>query len=220
MRILLISLLLTCFGGCGSISFEPTALVSVQNTTPEKIRNDFAKSLPGKFELLNSVVFQYGTRSFVALGYTSVDIKNKTFAVTGLNPAGIKLFDLSGNDTEIEAKFMLPELSAKDDFAKAVAESVRKIYFDRIPPASARIIQTKKQLIFQELIPGGMVEYIFTGADNLLTEKSYYRNGRPVFSIFYYEYLRDDSKLYPQEIVFKNQQYHYQLRLRLKQINP
>ena len=220
LRIFLVGLLLTCFGGCSSIPFKPTALVSVQNITPEEIRDDFAASLPEKFELLNSVVFQYGPSSFVALGYTSVDIKNKVFAVTGLNPAGIKLFDLSGNDTGVEAKFILPEFSSKGDFAKAVAEAIRRIYFDRIPPSSAKIIKRQKQIIFQESIPDGMVEYIFAGADNLLTEKRYYRNGRLFFSIFYYEYLRDNSKLYPQDIIFKHHQYHYQLRLRLKQINP
>jgi hypothetical protein len=156
--------------------------------------------------------------SFVALGYTSVDIENKVFAVPGLNPAGIKLFDLAGNDTGVETKFMLPEFSSKGVFAKAVAEAVRKIYFDRVPPPSAKIIKKKNQLIFQELIPDGMVEYIFTGSDNLLTEKRYYRSGRRFSSIFYYEYLRDDSKLYPQGIVFKHHQYHYQLTLHLKQI--
>jgi len=220
MRIFLIGLLLTCFCGCSSVPFKPTASVSVQNITPEKIRDDFAASLPEKFELLNSVVFQYGTSSFVALGYTSADIKNKVFAVTGLNPAGIKLFDLSGNDTGIETKFILPEFSAKGDFAKAVGEAVRKIYFDRIPPSSAKIIKRKKQIIFQESIPDGMVEYIFAGTDNLLTEKHYYRNGCPFSSIFYYEYLRDNSKLYPQGIIFKHHQYHYQLRLRLQQLSP
>ena len=218
LRIFLVGLLLTCFGGCSSIPFKPTALVSVPNITPEKIRDDFAASLPEKFELLNSVVFQYGPISLVALGYTSVDMKSKVFAVTGLNPAGIKLFDLSGNDTVVKTKFMVPEFSAKGDFVKAVAEAVKSIYFDRIPPSSAKIIKRKKQIVFQESIPDGMVEYIFAGADNLLTEKRYYRNGRPFSSVFYYEYLRDNSKLYPQGIIFKHHQYHYQLRLRLKQI--
>jgi len=219
LRIFLVGLLLTCFCGCSSIPFKPTELVSVQNITPEKIRDDFAASLPKKFELLNSVVFQYGMSSFVALGYTSVDMEKKVFVVTGLNPAGIKLFDLSGNDTGVEAKFVLPEFSSKGDFAKVVAEAVKKIYFDRIPSSSAKIIKRKNQTIFQESIPDGMVEYAFAGADNLLTEKRYYRNGHRFSSIFYYEYLRDNSKLYPQGVIFKHHQYYYQLRLRLKQIN-
>jgi hypothetical protein len=219
-RIFLAGLLLGCCCGCSSLPFKPTELVSVQHITPEKIRDDFAASLPEKFDLLNSVVFQYGLNSFVALGYTALDTKNKIFTVAGLSPAGIKLFDLSGNDTGVETNFMVPEFSAKGDFSRAVSEAVRKIYFDRIPPSSAKIIKKKNQMLFQESIPDGMVEYIFAGADNLLTEKRYYRNNRPFSSVFYYEYLRDNSKLYPRGVVFKHYQYHYQLRLRLKQISP
>ncbi len=219
-RIFLMGLLLTCFGGCRSIPFKPTALVPVQNITPGEIRDDFAAGLPEKFEILNSVIFQYGRNSFVALGYTSADMKNKIFTATGLSPAGIKLFDLSGNDTGVETKFMLPEFSAKGDVTKAIAESIRWIYFDRVPPASAKIIKKEKQIIFREPIPDGMIEYIFAGAGNRLAEKHCYRNGRRFFSIFYYEYLRNNSKLYPQGIVFKHHQYRYQLRLRLQQISP
>jgi hypothetical protein len=208
-----------CLAACTTVPFQEVDLVSVEGLNPEEVRGSFAGALPVKFRMVNTVTFEFKRRAFAAIGYADVDTSAKTFTVIGFHPAGaIKLFELSGDSEDVDCRFALEELTRWDDFARAVADDTKGIYFDRIPAPDAKTWKGKYRIHFRQQAPDGEIEYVFAGADGVLVEKRYYENGSRIWSASYYEYRRQDGKLYPGGIIFKHHEYGYQLTVRLKEI--
>ena len=208
-----------CSTGCSSIPFKKVQYVSVSEVQPAAIREQFASVLPQKFQVINTIVFQYKRHKFSAIGYTDIDALQKIFTVVCLNHAGIKLFELAGNNNSVECKFAFEGASFPSNFAKAVANDIRRIYFDCIPDHEAKIYKKKNKIVFRQPSETGVMEYIFAGVDNLLVEKRYYKGWRRIWSVFYYEYLRKNGKLYPAGIMLRHHKYNYQLTVRLKEMD-
>lgn len=204
--------------GCSSIPFKKVQYASVNAVQPAAIREQFASILPQKFQVINTIVFQYKRRKFSAIGYTDVDTLRKLFTVVCLNHAGIKLFELAGNNNSFECKFAFEGASFPGNFARAVADDIRRIYFDCIPDPEAEIYKKRNKIVFRQPAENGVMEYTFAGADNLLVEKRYYKGWRKIWSVFYYEYRRKNGKLYPSGIMLRHHKYNYQLTVRLKEI--
>ncbi|MBU0477905.1 hypothetical protein KKC91_05000 [bacterium] len=207
-----------CSTGCSSVPFKKVQYVSVSKVQPAAIREQFASTLPRKFKIVSTIVFQYRRHKFSAIGYTDIDSLQKLFKIVCLNHAGIKLFELAGNDNSVECKFAFEGASFPGNFAQAVADDIRRIYFDSIPDPEAKIYKKKKKIVFRQPSETGVMEYIFAGADNLLVEKRYYKGWRRIWSVFYYEYRRKNGKLYPSGIMLRHHKYNYQLTVRLKEI--
>ena len=215
---LVFGLVVLCVTGCVSIPFEKTQHISVNTVQPTAIREQFANSLSKKFKVVSTIVFQYRGHKFSAIGYTDVDSLQKIFTIVCLNHAGIKLFELTGNNNSVECKFVLEETSFPSGFTKAVANDIRRIYFDCIPDPEAKIYKKKDKIIFKQPVEAGVMKCIFAGTDNLLVEKRYYKGWRKIWSVFYYEYREKNGKLYPSGIMFRHHKYNYQLTVRLKEI--
>jgi len=207
-----------CGVGCSSIPFQRVAYVPVDAVQPAAVREEFALSLPLKFQLINTIVFQYGRQAISAIGYTAVDTCEKVFTVAGLNPMGVKLFELSGDANNVECRFAIKQFTQRGNFARAVADDIRRIYFDRIPGPEAEVYKKKYKIIFRQPTEAGIMEYVFGGIDNVLIEKRYYDGDRRVWSVSYYEYCREKGKLYPAGIILTHHEYRYQLIVRLKEI--
>jgi len=184
----------------------------------QAVRQRFADALPPKSHTINTIVFRYMFSSFSALGYTSIDLKEKTFTVVALNPVGIKLFELSGNAQNVICNFALEEFSRWDDFAPGVADDVRKIYFDRTPSNAASLHKTKYRMIFSEQRNAGLMEYVFGGPENLLIEKRFKKKKRTIWTVSYYEYRNEDGELHPGGAILKHHRHGYQLTVRLLEI--
>ena len=207
-----------CGVGCSSIPFQSIAYVPVDAVQPAAVREEFAMSLPLKFQLINTIVFQYGRQAISAIGYTAVDTSKKVFTVAGLNPMGVKLFELSGDVNNVECRFAIEQFTLRGNFADAVADDIRRIYFDRIPGPEAEVYKKKYKIIFRQPTSEGIMEYVFGGIDNVLIEKRYYNGDRRVWSVSYYEYCREKGKLFPAGIILTHYEYRYQLVVRLKEI--
>ncbi len=218
LKNLVFGLVVLCSSGCSSIPFEKVQYVSVSKVQPAAILKQFASALPQEFQVVNTIVFQYKWRKFSAIGYTDIDALQKLFTVVCLNHAGIKLFELAGNDNSVECKFAFEGASFPGNFAKAVGDDIRRIYFDCIPNPESRIYKKKNKIVFRQPAEEGVMEYTFAGTDNLLIEKQYYKGWRKIWSVFYYEYRRKNGKLYPSGIMLKHHKYNYQLTVRLKEI--
>ena len=175
-----------CITGCASIPFGKVQYVSVDTVQPAAIREQFASTLPKKFKVINTIVFQYKRRKFSAIGYTDIDVLQKLFTIVCLNHAGIKLFELTGNCISVKCEFALEGGPFHGDFTKAVANDIRRIYFDCIPDSEAKIYKKKNKIIFKQPVEAGVMEYTFAGSDNLLVEKRYYEGWRKIWSVFYY----------------------------------
>ena len=218
LKNLVFGLVILCSAGCSSIPFKKIQYVSVSEVQPAAIREQFASTLSQKFQVINTIVFQYKRHKFSAIGYTDIDALQKIFTIACLNHAGIKLFELSGTNNSVKCKFAFEGASFPGNFDKAVANDIKRIYFDCIPDPESKIYKKKKKIVFRQPSGTGVMEYIFAGADNLLVEKRYYKGWRKIWSVFYYEYRRKNGKLYPSGIMLKHHKYNYQLIVRLKEI--
>jgi hypothetical protein len=218
MKILFVSLLILTCCGCATIPFKATEHVPLKNVNPQEVIAKFSAMLPREFEVLSSIVFSYRFFSFLAIGYTRIDQPNASFTVSCINPAGIKLFEFSGSGDKLKRLFVMDELAKKGDVATAVAGDIKRIYLDRLPAQAATVKIEKYRMIFSQPLPKARLEYVFAGANKLLVEKNYYEDGKKIWSVFYYEYVTKNNKLYPSGIIFKHYRYHYKLISRLKEI--
>jgi hypothetical protein len=185
---------------------------------PQLALKEFASSLPDRFQVINTIVFKYKWHSFSALGYIDVNSELKTFAVSCMNPVGIKLFELSGDKDSISTNFVLKELLAKGDLPRVVGEDIRRIYFDNVPSQEAKAQKDRYRVIFSEPSGSGVMKYIFAGSQAMLIEKRYYEKNRLFWSVFYYEYRQDHGKFYPAGIMLRNYRFGYNLIVRLKEV--
>ena len=217
-RLILILFLFCCWACSSSVPFKKIDLVSVNKVNPESVRELFKKSLPLKFKVVNSIVFKYKHQSFSSIGYTTVDLNKKTFKVAGINPMGFKLFELTGDNQNVDCVFAVKEFSRHGDFANAVGDDIRKIYFNRVPSSEAKVCKNKNKIIFIQPSKAGTLEYVFGGAEKVLTEKRFYNQKRLIWSVYYFEYKKENNMLYPAGIILKHHKYSYQLVVRLMEI--
>ena len=149
-QLILAGLALSGSAGCRSIPFQEIEYVPVDSIPSSAAREQFARALPSEFQRVDTMVFQYKGSSIAAIGYTAVDTRRNVFTVVGISPVGIKLFELSGDRKEVECSFALEEFMQRGDFARAVADDIRRIYFDRIPPPGAEADKEKYRIIFRD----------------------------------------------------------------------
>lgn len=185
---------------------------------PQLARREFASLLPDRFQVINTIVFQYKWLSFSALGYIDVNRELKTFVVYCMNPVGIKLFELSGDKDSVKTNFVLKELLRRGDLPRVVGEDIRRIYFDAVPSGEAKAQKNGNRIIFSQPSGPGVITYIFAGSGPKLIEKRYYEKNRLFWSVFYYEYRQDHGKFYPAGIMLKNYRFGYNLIVRLKEV--
>ncbi|MFA5087652.1 MAG: hypothetical protein WC552_01305 [Candidatus Omnitrophota bacterium] len=204
--------------GCSSVPFKRVSYVPLADRDPAKLREDFARKWPQRFEVTNSSVFGYRWMKFSSFGPLRVDTLKKSFTVAGLNPLGVKLFELDFANGTVDARYVFPELAKHGDFAKASGEDIKNIYLDCLPPPDSKVIVGQYRIVFRAPVPDGFLDYVFAGEDNLLIEKHFYKNNHKLWSVFYYEYVFRGGKVIPAEIIFRHHAHHYILTVKLKEI--
>lgn len=217
-RFLLLALIILNSVGCSTIPFQRTSYFPLDSVDLQLARREFATSLPDRFQVMNTIVFQYKWHSFSALGYIDVNRGAKTFAVSCMNPAGIKLFELSGDKDSVKTNFVLKELLRRGDLPLVVGEDIRRIYFDNVPSGEAKAQKDRYKVIFSEPSGPGVIKHIFAGRGPQLIEKRYYEKNRLLWSVFYYEYRKDHGKFYPAGVMLRNYRFGYNLIVRLKEV--
>lgn len=203
---------------CGSVPFKKVSYVSLDGVEPLAMVDNYEKSLPEHFQILNTVLFKYGWNKFSTIGYIDINIRAKTFAVASMNPMGLKLFELAGNNDSVDTMFMMEEFGRRGDLAGAVGKDIRRIYFNLVPSATAEIKKKQYQALFRQQTGAGSLVYVFAGAEGYLIKKKYYEDNKLDWSVSYYEYRQKDGKIYPGGIVLKNYKYGYSLTVKLKEI--
>jgi len=217
-RFILLALIVLSVYGCSTLPFQRISRISLDQVNVELTRKEFAASLPDRFQVMNTIVFQYKWRSFSALGYIDVNRELKTFAVSCLNPVGVKLFELTADKDSVKTNFVLKELLRRGDLPRVVGADIRRIYFDNVPSATAKAQKDRYRVVFSEPSGSGVIKYIFAGAGPRLIEKRYYEKNRLFWSVFYYEYIERQGKFYPAGIILKNYRFGYNLIVRLKEV--
>lgn len=184
---------------------------------PEAVLEHFKAGMPSSFQLLSTVVFQYNGLQFSAIGTLEIDAKNRTFSLACVNPMGVKLFELSGDDKGTTTRYALPNFTQYGDVGSAIGNDIRRIYFDLLPSQGASTWKTRYQLHLKEFSGTGTLEYVFAGQDDLMA-KRYYENNTISWDVSYYEYKEQGGKRYPLGIVLINYEYGYRLTVRQKEL--
>jgi hypothetical protein len=204
--------------GCAGIPFQKAERVPVGKTEPSEIKEHFALLLPEKFQIMDTLVFEYRGGSLSFIGYSDIDTLKKTFTVVGLNQVGIKLFEITGNNEKTDLGFAVEEFTKRGNIAEAVAGDIKKVYFERVPGDGAKASRGKYEIVFSLNENGSVIEHVFSGADGFLVEKRCSVDDKAVWSVYYYEYRLEKGKLYPAGIILENYKYDYRLVIRLKEI--
>jgi len=216
-RFAVLFILQVFIAGCNTVPFQETRLVPLDSEDPWKMVEHFHSNVPDSFELLNTVVFEYNGRKFTAIGTVQINGADRVFKVAGMNPMGIKLFELSGDQNSVTTRYSIADFSKYGDLASAVGNDIRRIYFDLVPGTEARSWKRTYTRIFRQSSGPGFLEYVFAGRDGDLIEKRYYEENGIVWRASYYEYRDQDGKRWPQGIVFIHYPYGYRLIVRQKE---
>lgn len=212
-------LLALLVAGCAAPSpFRETPAVPLGQLEPARVRDDFRALLPERFQLLNSVVFEFAGQSFAAIGYLEIDRGDDSFRVTCLNPLGVRLFELSGRDGAIQAGSVLPPLMRYGDLPAVVGSDIARIFLDLIPASDAQVWRTKRTLSFWQPAGAGRMQYLFAGPRHDLLEKNYYEDARIQWGVSYYDYVDLKGKRHPRGIVLTNHERGYRLTVRQKEV--
>jgi hypothetical protein len=208
--------------GCATVPFEAEPKADLSSADPPEMLKAFDESVAQNFELLESVVFNFFGKDMTGMGYLSVNADDESYALSCMNPAGIKMFEFRGIGDEVETLFVPPQLEKhKERFAESVAQDIRRIYFDWIPSENAEMKRKSDKLVFTEKTENGDVEYVYAGPKQTLVEKKFSKGWKTHCRVRYFDYKEVEGKKYPYGIVLENRKYHYRLVLRVKSVhNP
>ena len=81
MRRLAAALLAVLLAGCASAPFKEAARVPLENVDPQRVVEGFRNSVPERFQLLNTIVFEYNWFTFAGLGYIEVNAADRFYNV-------------------------------------------------------------------------------------------------------------------------------------------
>jgi len=209
--------------GCYTPPFEPHELTPVGDVDPQMVVSDFAESIPSDFETDNSITFRFFRRQIAALGYASINRRERKFEIVCVNHMGMQLFHISGDQEGNHLKHALPEFKEHEGFADAIGNDIRRIYFDLLPGKKAEPHVGSRKISFRQPRNDKMIEYVFGGEGNLLLKKSAGSKWRTRWEVAFYEYFKIKNKrtsyVFPRGIVLHNRRYKYRLIIRTRSVD-
>lgn len=212
---LLVVLLL--LAGCAELPFSRDEQVLQEGKNPAAVVDHFRSAVAEKFNGFNSIVFEFAGQKFLGIGFIEIDRRERSFRVICLNPMGVKLFDLSGDDRGTTMNFAIEPLAKQGDIAAAVAHDIRRIYFDLVPADNATPRVGNFHVVYGGGTPGGYQEHLFAGSSGDLVEKRQYDEGLISWSVGYFDYREKEGKRAPRGIVITDYAKGYQLTIREKE---
>ncbi len=217
---LLACVLIFHVAGCAAVPFGSPADASMKDVSPHELLARFEERLPSRFTLLNSLVFQFGLFNKVsALGYISVDREHRRFHVVCMSPVGVKLFEVSGDEKDIDRHFAIGDFGKNPYFFRSVAEDIRRVYFGLVPPEETPVYRGRRRMYFySESGSGEETVYRFGSPDHVLLDKTRLRDHVGLWRVSYYEYRSTSEGYLPAGTVLENWEYGYRITIRLKDI--
>lgn len=212
------ALLLLASGCATQAPYAPVALVPLGGRAAEEIRGELAGGMPGSFTALQSAVFEYRRRALTAVCLIHVDMPSRSFSVVGMTPLGVKLFEIEVRDDVVETSFAAPGLEQHGNPVQAIAGDIMRVYFDRIPPASAVYRRGENRLVYMLPEEEGTLEMVVGGKPPVLVEKRWLDGKDVVWSVSYHEHMEKSGALHPRGIVLNHRRYGYRLLLGLKEL--
>jgi len=183
-----------------------------------RILEDFSNAMPRELRLVQSIVFRKSFISMSAMGFTHIDQDLGSFAVVGLSPMGVKLFETKGDQSSIEHAYALENFTKRGDFIGTLAQDIKAIYFDLLPSRRSMFHVGTNEITFRQTKGARKFELVFDRKSGNLKEKRGFNGNHRVWRVFYSDPQDVDGKWIPGEILFKHERHRYQLSLILKEI--
>jgi hypothetical protein len=209
--------ILLLLAGCAELPCRRDGQIPLGGREPSAVVDHFRTAVPEKFSGFNSVVFEFAGQKFLGIGFIEIDRPARSFRVICLNPMGVKLFDLSGDDRGTTMNFAIEPLAKQGNIAAAVAHDIRRIYFDLVPADNATPRGGAYRLVYGGGTPSGYQEHLFAGSSGDLVEKRLYDEGLISWSVGYCDYREKEGKRSPREIIITDYKNGYQLTIREKE---
>ncbi len=205
--------------GCAAtVPFNEAVPIAFDRVDPAQLVSVFSASVPDRFHLLSSIVFEYNWYTVAGLGYLEMNTQDRSYKVLCMNHLGVKLFEFAGDRNGLTSQYAIEPLARRGNIAATVGEDIKRIYLDLVPAPDARFILRKQSALFRQRSGDGSLEYEFSGEGMHLTGKTYREDHRAVWRVSYYEYRQQNGRFYPMGIVFSNFRYGYRLIVRQKEI--
>jgi hypothetical protein len=202
--------------GCAHEPFAPEPLPILQNPDPNTMREAFAKSVPDRFVSDDTIIVQVPFHDDMAfLGVLRVDRTKGTFQLAGLNQTGIKLFELSGTNTDTTIVNAVPPLMDHKEILIALGTDVRRMFLDLVPDPGAKATIGKTGVNFKS---GDIVQKLGGSPLVLLEKREDGFFGAP-WRVRYFRYTTNAGRLYPRGLVMDNGQYHYRIIVKNRDID-
>ena len=208
--------------GCRTPGTPPAALPPQLALAANEVRVQFAASLPETFQRTDSVVIEFNphwwwpTIRVTALGATDVDRTHDSFNAVGMTPVGVKLFDVSRRDGQVQAHFLTDRIPHLDAVTKALSDDMARLYLNLVPAAGANVRRERDTLVFREETAEYATEFVFAGQPALLVEKRCWEGRHRVCTVRFEQYEGAPNARLPARIVLDNLRYRYRVTIRLK----
>jgi hypothetical protein len=204
--------------GCRPVPFREPVSTPFSGGAAQDLIGHYRQRLPLHFRLLNSIVFEYNWQAFSGIGYLEVDRRGGVFKVVCLNPMGVKLFELAGDQNQVTDLYTIAALNRFGNVTGAVGVDIRRMYLNATPSAEAKISwRSSHSVRLREESPEGTLEYVFAGPEGDLAEKNCYKENGLAWRASYHEYREENGKRFPGGILFLNYDQHYRLIVRQRE---
>jgi hypothetical protein len=205
------SLLLS--SACASVPFADTELTPTLPRSAAELSGAPWNQGTGSLLIRQSALFELKGMRVPIVGVMKLDLGRKSARLVGMNDMGVKLYDISVDASSSQALFVIPDLARYPGFAEAVAVSVRRIFLapEPAPGDTLKRFPTSYQLS-RTTGARGTLRFTFGGAQAQLLEKSC-RGPAESWRVRYYQYQRQQGRLFPGGIVLDDNRAGYRLTL-------
>ena len=213
-----IAMFLLLLSGCATVPFAPVELTPTIPRSAAELSGGLWNAGNGSLVIRQSALFEFEGMRVPIVGVMKLDRTARIARLVGMNDMGVKLYDLSVDAAASQAHFIMPELARYPGFAEAVAASVRRIFLAPEPTSDDALERTSTSYVLTRKAPGGgVISFVFGGADAQLLEKSY-RGATGSWRVRYYQYQRLSGHLFPGGIVLDDDRAGYRLTLWIESV--
>jgi hypothetical protein len=209
-------LLAVLLSGCTASPFATPQLVPTRELTAVELLEPFWLGDAAVYRIRQSGVFQLHGMKLPIEGFMELDAGNRQARLVALGEMGLKLFDLTVTADTVEVHHLLPDLRKHPGLAEAVADSVRRIFFQP-QPAQTDCLEIVSQEYRLQRSGSNNLSFVFGGEPPLLLEK---RSIGPAgdWQVGYYQYRELAGRQIPEGIFLQDQRGGYSLTLWLESV--
>lgn len=209
-------LLLFFLGGCATQYSPPEEYVAVSPDTELSCCLDIWSGADGVVGLRHTVFLEIQEEHRVLQGLMLVDRDRGQIRIAGLTEMGIKLFDLSVREQELESHYLSEALGGRREaFAQLVASSVRRIFLYSRPTPEAKVYMGPDSVLRYSSFQGKSVLQECRQKDGLLKSVSCPRDN---WYVDYTEYQDIDGVTLPERIIYNDERAGFRLVLVLHEV--